>query len=166
MVFSYINERKNEMKITALEEYGLRCMLLLARSGNEGPLTISEIGSKEGLSVPYAGKLMMILKQAGLVKAVRGRRGGYVLARAPESVLLKEVFDALGEPVYSGRHCQRYTGEREQCVHHSDCNVRLMWSAFSQYIGGMLQQISLADMLNGNFNTLAGENLKFANENK
>jgi len=154
------------MKITALEEYGIRCMLLLAKGGSDRPLTIAEIGSKEGLSIPYAGKLMMILKHGGLVKAVRGRRGGYILARAPQAILLKEVFDSLGEPVYSLRHCQRYTGERENCVHTSDCNVRVMWSAFNRYIGGMLEKISLADMLNGNFNNLANKNLKLASENK
>ena len=52
------------MKITALEEYGLRCMLLLADSGSRMPLTITEISAKEGLSIPYTGKLLMILKQA------------------------------------------------------------------------------------------------------
>ena len=51
------------MKVTALEEYGLRCMVLLARSEEDHPLTLPEFSDREGVSVPYAGKLLMILKK-------------------------------------------------------------------------------------------------------
>ena len=55
------------MKITALEEYGLRCVLRLAMAQDGGPLTVAEIASSEGLTVPYVGKLMSVLRQSGLV---------------------------------------------------------------------------------------------------
>ena len=54
------------MKITALEEYGLRCMICFS-AAPDGKLTLPEISSQEGLSLPYAGKLLMLLKKAGLV---------------------------------------------------------------------------------------------------
>lgn len=133
------------MKITALEEYGLRCMILLARSG-EGTLTLSDFSRREGLSIPYAGKLLMILKKAGLVEAVRGRNGGYALARNADSVFLKEIFDALGEPVFSPTHCQKYTGEENVCVHTGDCSVRDIWKGFGGIISDMLGKITLADI--------------------
>lgn len=69
------------MKITAQEEYGLRCLLRFARTGTEAVLTISEIAAAEGLSVPYVAKLLAILRQGGLIESVRGRSGGYRLAR-------------------------------------------------------------------------------------
>ncbi len=68
------------MKITALEEYGLRCMIALAQNWPEKSMTMPEISAKEGLSIPYVGKLLMLLKRAGLVKALRGRNGGFTLA--------------------------------------------------------------------------------------
>lgn len=133
------------MKITALEEYGLRCMILLARSESE-PLTLPEISAREGLSLPYAGKLLMILKQAGLTRAARGRRGGYILARSPQQIPLKEIFQALGEPVYGPNHCRRYIGEKAHCIHNEDCTARAIWKTVSDFIDGYLGGMSLADL--------------------
>jgi Rrf2 family protein len=138
------------MKITALEEYGLRCMLMFAEKGPETPLTITEISAGEGLSVPYTGKLLMILKQAGLVRAVRGRNGGYILARPPEEMILKDIFDALGEPFFGPHHCTRYAADNDVCVHNENCKVRDMWATFEQFIGGILGRLTLADLAAGN----------------
>jgi len=138
------------MKVSALEEYGLRCMVLLARSGPGESLTLPEISAKEGLSLPYAGKLLMILKQAGLVKAVRGRKGGYALTRSPETVVLREIFNALGEPVFGPTHCERYTEEGECCVHNEDCTVRNVWGTFNQFVSGYLDSVTLADLAHNN----------------
>ncbi len=55
------------MKITAQEEYGLRCLLRLARAGEGQALTIPEIAEAEKLSVPYVAKLMSVLRQVGLI---------------------------------------------------------------------------------------------------
>jgi Rrf2 family protein len=137
------------MKITALEEYGFRCMLLLARSGQNVSMTLPAFARSEGLSVPYAGKLLMILKKAGLVMASRGRNGGYLLTKMPEDIRLKEIFDALGDPVYSPAHCDRFTGENDTCVHDDDCTVRHIWKSFDGFIGNMLSRVSLADIAAG-----------------
>ncbi len=137
------------MKITALEEYGFRCMLLLARRGHEASLSLPDFAEMEGLSLPYAGKLLMILKEAGLVKAVRGRNGGYLLTKEPENIWLKEIFDALGDPVFSPEYCDRFTGENDACVHNDDCTVRHIWKSFDGFIGNMLSRVSLADVAAG-----------------
>ena len=139
------------MKITALEEYGLRCILALAKSWPEKSVTMPELGAMEKLSVPYVGKLMMILKKAGLVKAVRGRNGGYILAEAPDKMSLDRVFNALGEPIYSTRHCDRYSGEAEICVHIEECNVRNMWATFNDFVNDILKRMTLADLITGDY---------------
>ncbi len=137
------------MKVTALEEYGFRCMLLLARSGQKVSLNLPDFAESEGLSLPYAGKLLMILKKAGLVKAIRGRNGGYILTKKPEDIRLKEIFDALGDPVFSPGYCGRFTGENEACVHTDDCVARQIWKSFDGFIGNMLSRVSLADTAAG-----------------
>jgi Rrf2 family transcriptional regulator, iron-sulfur cluster assembly transcription factor len=139
------------MKITALEEYGLRCMLALAKSWPDKSVTMPQLGAMEKLSVPYVGKLMMILKRAGLVKAVRGRNGGYVLAAAPDQLRLDRVLNALGEPIYSTRHCARYSGEAEICVHIEECNVRNMWATFNDFVNDVLRRMTLADLITGDY---------------
>ncbi len=68
------------MKISAQEEYGLRCLLQLARAESVGEsLTLAQIARLEGISVANAGKLMWILTKAGLVQSQRGTKGGYSL---------------------------------------------------------------------------------------
>jgi Rrf2 family protein len=147
------------MKITAIEEYGLRCLLLLAKSGLDHPLTLPELKTLEGLSIPYSAKLMMILKQAGLVKAVRGRNGGYVLARRPEIITLQEALDALGEPTFSPAHCKKHTGLFDICVHDSDCRMREIWKSFQDFMGNLLGKITLADVVYGKLDILNRVNI-------
>jgi Rrf2 family protein len=142
------------MKITALEEYGMRCMVLLARCGPGETMTLPDFKIREGLSIPYAAKLLMILKRAGLVKAIRGRNGGYALARPADKIVLKDVFNALGEPVYSQTHCERHTGIFEICVHADDCKVRDIWKTFGNFIDQILDKISLADVVDGKLGIL------------
>lgn len=151
------------MKVTALEEYGLRCMVLLARSGSENPLTLPEFGAREGVSIPYAGKLLMILKKSGLVKAVRGRRGGYILAIPAEEISLKRVFEALGQPVFSANHCDRFSGENETCIHRGGCSVRNIWETFEGITSALLERITLSELASGNIEFLKEINFTFSN---
>ena len=137
------------MRITALEEYGLRCLLVLAGKGTNGQLSISEIADKEGLSVPYASKLLSVLRRTDLVTAVRGRGGGFRIARPPEEITLLEVIVGLGGPLIDRNHCDRYSGQRETCVRHGHCTVRYVLGGLACYIANYLESTSLADLLNG-----------------
>jgi Rrf2 family protein len=143
------------MKITAIEEYGLRCMLLLAKHDVATALTLPEISTNEGLSIPYAGKLLMILKQAGLVKSVRGRKGGYALARPAQKIFLKEIFDCLGDSVFAHGYCERHGGEFDSCVHKGVCEVKGIWQGIDQFISGVFTKITLAELASGNANFAA-----------
>src|SRR5438132_2715608 len=118
------------MKITSQEEYGLRCLLKLAGAGDGHSLTIPEIAAAEGLSGPYAAKLLAVLRQAGLIESVRGRAGGYRLARAPAEITLGAVLRVLGEPLFDDPgYCQRHAGTEAEgnCVHHGACSLRALW---------------------------------------
>ena len=105
------------MKISAQEEYGLRCILQLARKGADEIGTIPEIAGKEGLSVEYTGKLMMLLRHAHLVESLRGKNGGYVLGAVPEEISLGQVMRALSKPLFLEETCDDYPGQVAECVH-------------------------------------------------
>jgi Rrf2 family protein len=153
------------MKVTALEEYGLRCMVLLARkNASDGPAPLTEIAQQEGVSVAYAGKLLAILKKAGLVSAVRGRHGGYALTRPSSEITLKEIFAALGEPVYSAAHCSKFTGIDCTCVHIAGCSVRNVWRGFDRFIGRLLDKITLAEILESSYDMSETYNLSLAED--
>lgn len=136
------------MRISAVEEYGLRCLLALARKGREGQLSISDIAEQEGLSVPYASKLLAILRRAGLVTAERGRGGGFSIARDPGEINLYEVMTALGGPLIDPSHCQKYSGQKNECVHIGRCSISDVLGGLAGYVQTFLGQTSLEDLLN------------------
>src|SRR5215210_5878205 len=74
------------MKISAQEEYGLRCLLQLATLSENESLTLPQIAGREGISVANAGKLLWLLNKAGFVQATRGTKGGYSLARSASEI--------------------------------------------------------------------------------
>ncbi len=140
------------MKISAQEEYGLRCLLRLAQSGAKASATLPEIAAAEGLSVPYAAKLLSVLRQAGLIESVRGRSGGYRLAQDPEKIGLGSLLLALGEPLFDEPgYCERHAGSTgtSNCVHHGGCSLRSLWQTLEQWMRNGLDRITLADLLRG-----------------
>lgn len=135
------------MKISAQEEYGLRCLLQLARADESGKtLTLAQIARREGISVANAGKLMWILTKAGLVQSQRGIKGGYNLARPASEIHLNEVIHVLeGEMVET--HCQTYTGVLDACVHTGDCGIRPVIVELHQIVDNALSEITLSQLL-------------------
>jgi Rrf2 family protein len=138
------------MKITAQEEYGLRCLLRLAQVAEGESLTIPEVAAGEGLSVANAAKILGVLRQAGLIESVRGRSGGYRLASSPADIRLGSVLLVLGEPLYvDPGYCERHKGPESNgsCVHHGGCTLRALWLTLEQWMRHTLDQITLADLL-------------------
>jgi Rrf2 family protein len=137
------------MRITAIEEYGLRCLLALARRGEGEQLSINDIAELEGLSVPYVSKLLSIMRRAGLVTAERGRTGGFSLARPLDRISLYEVMTSLGGPLIDPRHCQKHSGQLEQCIHLNSCSVHDVLGGLAGYIQEFLTDTTLQDLAFG-----------------
>jgi Rrf2 family protein len=137
------------MKITAQEEYGLRCLMRLARIPEGESLTIPEIADSEGLSAPNVAKLLGVLRQGGLIESVRGRAGGYRLAGTPADIRLGTVMLVLGEPLFEDpSYCQKHAGPgHDLCVHHDGCTLRALWHTLELWMRHTLDQITLADLL-------------------
>lgn len=135
------------MKITALEEYGLRCLLQLARSGKLG-LSISEIAKREGLSTEYVSKITAILRKGSLIASKRGLKGGYYLTHMPHEITLSQVQKVLGDMLFGDQFCGQHAGQQNICVHEENCSVRSVWSVVDKYIGTIMEQVTIADLLN------------------
>jgi len=135
------------MKLSAQEEYGLRCLLQLARAQTtKESLTLSQIAGQEGISSANAGKLMWILTKAGLVQSTRGTKGGYVLARPANEIRLNQVIRVLeGEPAES--HCKSYAGVLDACIHTGDCGIRPVIVELHQIVDNALAEITLSQLL-------------------
>lgn len=135
------------MRISAQEEYGLRCILQLAQKGEGHVATIPEIAEREGLSVEYTGKLMMLLRNGGLVESLRGKKGGYILARPAEQISLGKVIRALSKPLFEAESCDDYPGQAGSCVHRNECSIRPVWVIIGNLFTGMLDHLCLADLV-------------------
>src|SRR3990167_7613735 len=115
------------MKITALEEYGLRCLLQLAKEEEKSLVTVSEIAQNEALSNEYVSKIMTLLRRGGLVESVRGVTGGYRLIRPSNEITIADLSLAVSQPLYGEEFCSGHSGLSTECVHAELCGVRAVW---------------------------------------
>ena len=138
------------MKITAQEEYGMRCLLRLAKT-ESGSITLPEVAAAEGLSLAYVGKLMAVLRHAGLLDSVRGRSGGYRLAKPPHEIGLGSLLLVLGEPLFEEQeYCQKHAGSESPngiCNNKATCTLKSLWQTLEHWMRRTLDQITLADLL-------------------
>ncbi len=134
------------MKISAQEEYGLRCLVQLANLPDDESLTLPQIAKREGISTANAGKLMWLLSKADFVTAIRGTKGGYSLARPAEDIYLSEVIKILDRDEIEG-HCESYTGVKNSCVHTGDCGIRPVIVGLHEIVQNALSNITLAQLV-------------------
>src|SRR5687767_9709869 len=134
------------MKISAQEEYGLRCLVQLANLAEGQTLTLPQIAEREGISTANAGKLMWLLNKAGFVHSTRGTKGGYVLARPATDIKLSEIIRVLDQDVLS-KHCESYTGVLDSCVHSGDCGIRPVIVGLHEIVENALSRITLAQLV-------------------
>jgi len=135
------------MKMSAQEEYGLRCLLRLGREGVGASLTISELSRGEGMSVANVAKMMRILRRAGLVRSTRGKEGGYTLAREPQEINLGEALAILGGRFFDSRFCERHAGTVRLCTNTPDCSIRSVWRVLQDVVDDVLGRMTLKDLL-------------------
>ncbi|HYE14065.1 MAG TPA: Rrf2 family transcriptional regulator [Pyrinomonadaceae bacterium] len=136
------------MKVSAQEEYGLRCLLQLARLGDGEALTLGQVAELEGISQANAGKVLWLLNKAGLVSSTRGTKGGYALARPATEIRLSEIIKVLDAGEVDG-HCKTYPGVLDACVHTSDCGIRSVLINVHEVVERALSGITLAQLAAG-----------------
>ncbi len=134
------------MRITTWAEYGLICALHLAKRWNEGPVTGREIATKEKLPADYVEQILLRLRRADVIRSVRGARGGYVLARAPEAISIRDVISA-SELATFDLHCVSHPVGEERCSESGSCSIRPVWVLLQQRIDSVLESVHLADLL-------------------
>jgi Rrf2 family protein len=135
------------MQLRAQEEYGLRCLIRVAKHPGPKLMTVSEVARAEGITPAHAGKLMQLLRSAELLASVPGRAGGYRLARPATAISLWEGIQALGGPLFTEDFCVWHTGRRRKCAHSTNCSLRPVWDAVNSTVRELLEQVALADLL-------------------
>jgi len=134
------------VRITTWAEYGLICALNLAKRGGEGPITGREIASSERLPADYVEQILLRLRRAGLVNSTRGARGGYMLAKSPHEISVREVI-AASELGTFDLHCVTHPVGEERCAESQSCSIRPVWMLLQRKIDDVLDSVHLGDLL-------------------
>ena len=131
------------MKLSTRTRYGIRAILELAEKDGSGPLRVKTIAQSQDISAKYLEQLMSILKSAGFVRSIRGSKGGYMLAKAPNQIKISDVFDCLEGHVTTVECVE----DKDYCARAADCVVRQVWAQVQQAITNVLQSITLQDLV-------------------
>lgn len=135
------------MKFSTQEEYGLRCMLRIAKSNSSSGLTIPEIAQLEGLSQAHTAKLLRILRLGGFIESSRGQSGGYKLSKEPEEIIIGDVLRTLGGKLFESTFCNDHSGVEQICTHSIDCSIRSLWRAVQTAVDSVLNKTTLKNLL-------------------
>jgi Rrf2 family protein len=131
------------MKLSTRGRYGVRAMLELALNNGKGPVPLRDLAIRQEISAKYLEQLLIPLKGAGLVKSVRGARGGYMLAQEPVKISLYDIVRSLEGPlapvecVQDATYCERVGG----------CTVHLVWGEMGRLLVDYLSRMTLAEMV-------------------
>jgi len=118
-------------------------MLELASHWGEGPIELHEIAKKENISIKYLEQVIIPLRTAGLVKSVRGSKGGYSLAKPPAEICLQDLVQILEGPI----NLVDCLGDPKRCERSPVCVTREIWNEVSEAIYRIFHSITLDDML-------------------
>lgn len=127
--------------------YGLRIMMELARHYGKGPIPVDIIAENQNISGKYIHVLVMGLKSTGLIRTLRGPKGGYSLARDPASITALDVVTAL-EGKIAPVECVE---EESYCNHSSNCIARDLWCKTASAIKEVLQRITIKELADRQF---------------
>lgn len=130
------------MKLTTKGRYAVTAMLDLALHGEDGPVSLAEISTRQEISLSYLEQLFSKLRKHGLVISTRGPGGGYSVSRDLSAVAVSEIIGAVNESV-DATQC----GGRENCHSHGRCLTHDLWEGLSVQIEEFLSSVSLQDMI-------------------
>lgn len=131
------------MRLTTKGRYAVTAMLDLAMHHGNGPITLSDIAGRQGISLSYLEQLFSRLRKQQLVSSVRGPGGGYTLGRDAAEIFVAQVIAAVDENVDTTR-----CGGAHNCQDNQQCLTHDLWHDLSDRIYEYLNQISLQDLMN------------------
>ena len=131
------------MRLSTKGRYGARAMLDLALNSGKGPVLLRDIAKRQEVSEKYLEHSITTLRKAGLVRSIRGARGGYVLAKSPSQIRLSEIMEVL-EGSMAPVEC---VDDPQVCGRAQLCVTRDIWAEMKEAIDNILESITLQDMV-------------------
>ena len=130
------------MKLSTKGRYAVTAMMDLAIHDRDGPVTLADISSCQGISLSYLEQLFARLRQSGLVEGVRGPGGGYRLGKPSNQISVADIISAVDETIDNTR-CQGNLdcNKGERCLTHH------LWNDLSERLYDFLNDITLSEFI-------------------
>lgn len=139
------------MRLTTKGRYGMRLVLDIAQHEKYGPVSMAETSLRQDISAKYLERLVGELQRAGLVRSLRGREGGHLLAVPPEKITVGDIVRIL-----EGESAQlTCSHNRLSCPRSVHCLTRSIWVAADQAMFEKLDSVTVRDILDDGQNCLS-----------
>jgi len=129
--------------LSVTSQYALRALAQLAKNRKHRSMLGKDLAEKAAIPPNYLAKILLLLKNAGVLGTARGSRGGYWLARAPEEIKLIEIVQ-LFDQAQSPQPC--ILGERDDCSETESCTAHQKWHQIRMAYLEFLKGTSIADL--------------------
>ena len=127
------------MQISSKGNYGLRAVLDLALHYGEGVVQSADIASRQDIPESYLAQLLNLLRNAGMVRSVRGPRGGHELIRRPEDITVGAILEVLEGPI-------QLAGETPEGEHAATDVLREVYERLEAAVGEVLASVTFGDL--------------------
>jgi Rrf2 family protein len=136
--------------ISKKTKYALKALLYLARKYNQGPVLISDLARDERIPKKFLELILLTLKNNGLLQSRKGKGGGYYLGKLPREISVGNVIRILDGPL-APVPCVSETAyaKCQECVDERTCGIRPVMKEVRDAMANILDNTSLADMLEG-----------------
>jgi len=131
------------MKLSTRARYGIRALLDLSINGAKGPVPLKEIAERQEISMSYLEHLINPLVAGGVIRTVRGSKGGIILVKTPGEIKLSQIVNLL-EGSTAPVDC---VDSPQNCLRSEECVTREVWLQVKEAIDGVLDSITLQTLI-------------------
>lgn len=132
------------MKVSTRGRYAIRVMLDLAEHDQSEYIPLIDIAKRQEISEKYLEAIVSLLVKAGLLTALRGKRGGYRLTRTPDQYTLKDILQTT-EGAFAPVACLEE--EVNTCTRASECKTLKVWTDFQKLVNDYFESITLQSLM-------------------